>query len=521
MNSFYLNLSAVCKSINKYPFPAMAKTELVLPAMGEGIIEATIIRWLVKEGDIVSEDQSLLEIATDKVDSEIPSPVNGILTKIIVPDGGVPAIGDIIAEIETDSEKNAAGTGKTRGDNEAGATRQAESDRDRKVYKEGSTVTGGEGSKSQERENIPVGETETDNTEGAGSIIKGLDYDTGEKPRAMEMPRQTPSGKFLTPLVRSIASKEKISLEELDGISGSGDEGRINKDDVMKYLEKRPGHQKPEYFHAHEGKEAAVADQNGKSGITDPEPTLPESGTPGKTSEYGDKIIEMDRVRRLIAGHMISSIQTSAHVTSFIDADVTVIVKWREANKDGFMKRENQKITFTPFFIEATAKALTDFPRINISVQGTSIIMKKNINIGMAVALPEGNLIVPVIKNADEKNLKGLVIAVNDLADRARNRKLQPDEISGGTFTITNFGAFRNTTGTPIINQPEVAILGIGAIIKKPVVIETKHGDVIAIRHMMTLSLSFDHRVVDGALGGKFLSRIAEYLESFDPGRKI
>jgi 2-oxoglutarate dehydrogenase E2 component (dihydrolipoamide succinyltransferase) len=501
----------------------MAKTELLLPAMGEGIIEATIIRWLVKEGDSVSEDQSLLEIATDKVDSEIPSPVTGILTRIIVPEGGVPNIGDVIAEIETNSENNASGSGETHGEKETGATGLTGSAGDHTGSKE-SGLTGKEEvePKSKEAENNPVGDTEkTDYVEDAGQVKENRENDPEAAPRTTEIPRQTPSGKFLTPLVRSIAGKEKISVEELDSITGSGDEGRINKDDVMKYLKKRSGQIKPEYSPTPEDRESAMADQNEKTGINESEPAISASGTSGRTSEYGDKIIEMDRVRKLIAGHMINSKQTSAHVTSFIDADVTVMVKWREANKDGFLKRENQKITFTPFFIEATARALADFPLVNISVEGTSIIIKKNINIGMAVALPEGNLIVPVIKNADEKNLKGLVIAVNDLAHRARNRKLQPDEISGGTFTITNFGTFRNTTGTPIINQPEVAILGIGAIIKKPVVIETQQGDVIAIRHMMTLSLSYDHRVVDGALGGKFLSRISEYLENFDPGRKI
>jgi 2-oxoglutarate dehydrogenase E2 component (dihydrolipoamide succinyltransferase) len=496
----------------------MAKTELVLPAMGEGIIEATIIRWLVNEGDSVSEDQPLLEIATDKVDSEIPSPANGILTRIVVPEGGVPSIGDVIAEIETDPENNAPGALETHEEKETGTTGHTESAGGQSASEEAG-ITGKEGVKSgsPEEEEVPAGETEkTDYTEGASPKTEYRENNRGEVPRTMEIPRQTPSGKFLTPLVRSIAGKEKISVEELDSISGSGDEGRINKDDVMKYLRKRSEKLKPEYSPT-EG----MDDQNEKSGIKESEPALSASGASGKTSEYGDKVIEMDRVRKLIAGHMISSKQTSAHVTSFIDADVTVMVKWRDANKDGFMKRENQKITFTPFFVEATARALADFPLVNISVEGTSIIVKKNINIGIAVALPEGNLIVPVIKNADEKNLKGLVIAVNDLANRARNRKLQPDEISGGTFTITNFGTFKNTTGTPIINQPEVAILGIGAIIKKPVVIETEQGDVIAIRHMMTLSLSYDHRVVDGALGGKFLSRIAEYLENFDSDRKI
>jgi 2-oxoglutarate dehydrogenase E2 component (dihydrolipoamide succinyltransferase) len=501
----------------------MAKTDLVLPAMGEGIIEATIIRWLVKEGDSVTEDQSLLEIATDKVDSEIPSPVTGVLTRIIVPDGGIPAIGDVLAEIETEPGNNTAGTAETNPEKDTDTAGQPESAGDQgRSGDAGLMEKDGEGSTDREKVNASDGDTEKSdyiNDTGASADSQALDSES--VPRATEIPRQTPSGKFLTPLVRSIAGKEKISAEELDSISGSGEEGRINKDDVMKFLKKRSEDKKHKFSTVPENGESEMDSQEQKSGVKNHEPAISKSVSSGRTTESGDKVIEMDRVRKLIAGHMISSKQTSAHVTSFIDADVTVMVKWREANKDGFLKRENQKITYTPFFIEATAKALADFPLVNISVEGTSIIIKKNINIGMAVALDEGNLIVPVIKNADEKNLKGLVMAVNDLAYRARNRKLQPDEISGGTFTITNFGAFRNTTGTPIINQPEVAILGIGAIIKKPVVIETEQGDVIAIRHMMTLSLSFDHRVVDGALGGKFLSRIAEYLESFDFGRKI
>lgn len=500
----------------------MAKTELVLPAMGEGIIEATIIRWLVKEGDSVSEDQSLLEIATDKVDSEIPSPVTGVLTRIIVPDGGVPAIGDVLAEIETDQGDNTDGNAETNLEQKTDSPGQTESNGNQPGSGDaGLTEKDGEGSKDLEKANVSDGDPEkSDLLKGTGLLTEGPANDPGKVPLATEIPRQTPSGKFLTPLVRSIAGKEKISAEELDSISGSGEEGRINKDDVMKFLEKRSEDKKHGYPTVPENVVSDMVNQDEKAGIKEPEPAPSLAGT-GRTTDNGDKIIEMDRVRKLIAGHMINSKQTSAHVTSFIDADVTTMVKWREANNDGFLKRENQKITYTPVFIEAAARALSDFPLINVSVEGTAIIIRKNINIGMAVALDGGNLIVPVIKNADERNLKGLVLAVNDLAHRARNRKLQPDEISGGTFTITNFGAFRNTTGTPIINQPEVAILGIGAIIKKPVVIETEHGDVIAIRHMMTLSLSFDHRVVDGALGGKFLSRIAEYLESFDPGRKI
>ncbi len=450
----------------------MAKFELALPAMGEGIIEATITRWLVKEGDKVTEDQPLLEIATDKVDSEIPSPVNGIISKILMDEGEVPAVGSLLAEIETDEQD------------------------DRQESKE--VLNEAERIKAPSRHKSPPAET------------SGI-------------PRRTPSGKFLTPLVRSIAHKENLSVEELDKINGSGEAGRITREDILEYMEKGPGHEKKD------------ADKKIKGSVSEgaPEQMKSDQPTEKKMPEYhvqqhsspapgeGDKLVEMDRMRRLIAGHMIDSKKTSPHVTSFIDADVTQIVKWREKIREEFRKRENEKITYTPVFIEAASKALRDYPMVNVSLDGTTIIVKKNINIGMAVALADGNLIVPVIKNADEKSLRGLVKSLNDLANRARINKLLPDEIKGGTFTITNFGTFGNTTGTPIINQPEAAILGAGAIIKKPVVIESAQGDVIAIRHIMTLSLSYDHRIIDGALGGMFLKRIAEYLESFDPERKI
>ena len=439
----------------------MAKIELVLPSMGEGIIEATITKWLVSEGDTVEEDQPMLEIATDKVDSEIPSPVNGVVKKILMKEGEVPSIGSPLAEIETDSVD----------------------DPERKEV-----VDEVERIKKDPDQGSPP-EAADDHKPAAPS----------EKPKKRspsgEVPKQTTSGKFLTPLVRSIAGKENISAGELDNIRGSGENGRITRNDIMKYLSERT--------ELNEKEESAV----------------PKSAeiVPGKE----DRLIEMDRMRKLIAGHMVASKQTSPHVTSFIDADVTNLVKWRTTIMEEFRKRENQKITYTPIFIEAAAKALRDYPMINVSVDGTTIIVKKNINIGIAVALPEGNLIVPVIKNADEKNLVGLAKTVNDLADRARRKKLEPDEVSGGTFTITNFGTFGNTTGTPIINQPEAAILGLGAIVKKPVVLETNGGDVIAIRHIMTISLSYDHRIVDGALGGMFLKRIADYLEGFEAERKI
>ncbi len=491
----------------------MAKIELVLPAMGEGIIEATITRWLISEGSMVEEDQPLLEIATDKVDSEIPSPVKGIVSKIMMKEGEVPSVGDILAVIETQEE--------------------AESPKPKDVHHKAEPVTAA----PAEPDDDPDDKT--------------------TKKQAQEFPRQTPSGKFLTPLVRNIAREENVTAGELDGIKGSGEGGRITKDDILKYLESRTSEKPGEGATAGEVRKGSPEEEKGpvagkvrkeEKGPVAGEVSKEQQGQPvdgdsdsesriaaesqeeeqagkretsGKALEEGDRILAMDRKRMLIASHMVSSKRTSAHVTSFIDADVTDLVRWREANKQGFQDREKQNLTYTPVFIEASARALRDFPMVNISVEGTNIIVKKRINIGMAVALPDGNLIVPVISNADEKNLFGLVKIVNDLAHRARSGKLQPHEISGGTFTVTNFGSFKNTTGTPVINQPEVAILGTGAIVKKPVVLETAQGDVIAIRHIMTLSLSYDHRVVDGALGGKFLRRISEYLESFDPGRKI
>jgi 2-oxoglutarate dehydrogenase E2 component (dihydrolipoamide succinyltransferase) len=443
----------------------MAKIEITVPAMGEGIIEVTLNRWLVKEGDKVEEDQPLAEVATDKVDSEIPSPYAGTITKLLIKEGEIPKVGQAIALLENEAP---------------------EADLERAEVKE-----------EVERITAPIEESSEEE----------------EKPESAEggIAGRTPSGKFISPLVRSIAMKEGIPLEELDVIKGSGQQGRITKNDILDHLKNRPASGVPQ------AEIEKAANETKASASPAAAASKPVQAYTGGAHE----IIEMDRMRKLIAEHMVHSKQTSPHVTSFIDADVTNLVMWREKVKDSFQKRENQKITYTPVFIEAAAKALRDFPMVNVSVDGTKIIVKKNINIGMATALPSGNLIVPVIKNADEKNLVGLAKAVNDLANRARNNKLVPDEISGGTFTITNFGSFNNTTGTPIINQPEVAILGVGAIVKKPAVIETPQGDAIAIRHIMTLSVSYDHRVVDGALGGMFLKRVAEYLENFDINRSI
>jgi len=443
----------------------MAKLEIQLPAMGEGVIEATITKWLVREGDTVKEDDAIVEVATDKVDSEVPSPWDGKIEKLLFKEGDVPKIGEPLAIIITEGE-------------EVGEPLTVE--KEKAVEKEVERI----------REDMEKTSSAKEEVEITASGLKS----------------RTPGGKFLSPLVRSIVSKEGISYDELDQVQGTGSDGRITKEDLLAYVKKRSAPSEPKPV------EAAAE----KPPVTDEETKKQEPVSPS-----GDEIIEMDRMRKLIADHMVKSKQTSPHVTSFIEADVTNLVNWRNRVKDQFLSREKQKLTFTPLFIEATAKALRDFPMINVSVDGTKIILKKRINIGMATALPDGNLIVPVIKHADEKSLLGLAKSVNDLANRARENKLRPDEITEGTFTITNFGTFQNITGTPIINQPEVAILGVGAIRKQPAVIETKQGDAIAIRHMMILSLSYDHRVVDGALGGMFLKRVAEYLENFDPNRSF
>lgn len=477
----------------------MAELELVLPAMGEGIIEATITKWLVKEGGSVEEDQPLLEIATDKVDSEIPSPVTGIISKIIKAEDEVAAVGDIIAILET---------------------KALPEDPDNKgLQGEAARIKGKD--RHKENESSQAG-TDLRSTSDLSSPVKNKH----------NFPRQTISGNFITPLVRRIAEEENIPPEELERIEGSGENGRICKSDILQHLksksEKRSENTVQEQTAGDNFEEKPVTTSFSAvdpGGITaDVKGTFPGEGESEKESAVtgdGNRVIKMDRIRKLIADHMVNSKQTSAHVTSFIDTDVTELVKWLQINKIDFQKREHQKLTYTPFFIMAVAKALRDHPMINISVTETNIIVKKDVNIGMAVAITNGNLIVPVIKNADEKNLIGMVKTVNDLADRARKNKLQAHETRGGTFTITNFGTFKNTAGTPIINQPEAAILGTGAIIKKPVVIETNQGDVIGIRHMMTLSLSYDHRVIDGALGGIFLARISEYLENFNPGQII
>lgn len=429
-----------------------------MPKMGESIMEATILKWLKKEGDTVALDETVLEIATDKVDSEIPSPVAGVLTRILHQENEVVEIGKPIALIET----------------EAGAA-------------VASSPAVQEQPKSAEPATAPV-----------VAPAKPVEAQPATQVQAM-----TASGRFYSPLVRNIAREENVSATELDNIPGSGQNGRVTKKDMLGYLQER--------------NTAAPVREQAASAAT----SAPAAAAQPPVSDGNTEIIEMDRMRRLIADHMVRSKHTSPHVTSFVEVDVTNMVNWRNRVKNSFEQRHGEKVTFTPIFIEAIVKAIHDFPLINVSVDGNYIIRKKDINIGMATALPSGNLIVPVIKQADRLNLVGLAKQVNDLAKRARDNKLKPEEIQGGTFTLTNVGTFGNVMGTPIINQPQVAIMAAGAIRKKPAVLETPYGDVIAIRQMMFLSMSYDHRVVDGALGGSFIRRVADYLEAFDHQQSI
>ena len=440
----------------------MAQFELIMPKMGESVAEATIIKWVKNPGDMILADESVLEIATDKVDSEVPSPVGGKLIKLLFGENDVVQVGATIAIIDTDSENS-------------------------------SEVI-------VEQPKIELAKQDSKVQDNLVPYILAASLDTNTKIES--------SGKFYSPLVKNIAQSEGISIAELDSVKGTGAEGRVTKNDVISYLSSRKSGSGNKIV---EQKKPVETKTENQIKVEKKETFVSTSG--------GDEILEMDRMRKLIADHMVMSKHTSPHVTSFVEADVTNLVRWRDKVKSSFEKREKEKITFTPIFIEAIAKAIKDFPMINVSVDGTKIIIKKNINIGMATALPSGNLIVPVIKNADQKNLIGLTKAVNDLANRARTNKLSPDEVSGGTFTMTNVGSFGNVMGTPIINQPQVAILAVGAIKKKPAVLETPDGDVIAIRHMMFCSLSYDHRVVDGSLGGSFVRRVADYLENFDVNR--
>ncbi len=443
----------------------MAQVELIMPKMGESIMEATILRWVKTPGDRVEADEPILEIATDKVDTEVPSPVSGVIAQTLFNVNDVVPVGKVIAIIQTDTEDAAP------------IPSPAVADK---------TSTNG----AMLREAPAMAESA---------------LQQAPQPAAAGAPARTSeAGRFYSPLVRNIAQQERISLQELEQVAGSGLQGRVTKKDILAYVARK---------------------RSTPAAVVSPQPATPPAAPVAAPSQAQPlsgnvEIIEMDRMRKLIADHMVMSKHTSPHVTSFVEVDVTEIVQWRERVKKDFEARYGEKITFTPIFIEAVCKALRDFPMVNISVDGSKIILKKDIHIGMATALPSGNLIVPVIKNADLLNLPGLTKAVNDLAARARANQLKPEEIQGGTFTLTNVGTFGNVMGTPIINQPQVAILATGAIRKKPAVVETPYGDLIAVRHLMFLSLSYDHRVVDGALGGSFLRRVGDYLEQFDGKRQ-
>ncbi|WP_136668353.1 dihydrolipoamide acetyltransferase family protein [Flavobacterium sp. H122] len=436
----------------------MAKFELKLPKMGESVAEATVTNWLKNVGDKIEMDEAVLEIATDKVDSEVPSEVSGTLVEILFQKDDVVQVGQTIAIIET----------------EGGAVESAPK----------ATVVASETS-------TPVAEV-AKTVETAKEIAAPADFSSSDK--------------FFSPLVKNIAAAEGVSLAELESITGSGKDGRVNKEDILNYIKNR-------------GSKSATAVSEAPKAV--PAPVQTSTQAVPVSVNGADEIVEMDRMRKLISKYMVESVQTSAHVQSFIEVDVTNIVKWRDKVKNAFEKREGEKLTFTPIFMEAVAKALRDFPGMNISVEGDYIIKKKNINLGMAAALPNGNLIVPVIKNADQLNLVGMAKAVNDLGNRAKAGKLKPDDTQGGTYTVTNVGTFGSVFGTPIINQPQVGILALGAIRKVPAVIETPEGDFIGIRQKMFLSHSYDHRVVDGALGGSFVKRVADYLEAWDINRDI
>ncbi len=435
----------------------MALIEILLPRMGEGVEEATVTRWFVEPGQKVNEDDVIVEVATDKVDSEIPSPADGTVVSLNFNVNDVVQVGDALAVISTDEKHSGE--------------------------KEPETMTD-EVETERQKEKLVFNDLEQTLSE-AGSVAGEINKHTAA---------ENEPDIFLSPLVKNIVTAESITLEELRSIKGTGRDGRITKDDIHSYLHDR---------HDQIGKEQPVESSELKE-------------KPEIKGSDDDEIIKMDRMRKLIADHMLMSKQTSPHVTSVVEADVTNIVLWRAKNKEAFQSKYGVKLTFMPLFTEAVAKALHDFPGVNASVEGENIILRKNVNIGIAVVLPSGNLIVPVIKNADTMNMPGLAKKIAALADDARNNNLRPDDIQGGTFTVTNVGTFGNIMGTPIIYQPQVAILAVGLIEKKPAVLETPTGDVIAIRHKMYLSLSYDHRVVDGALGGGFLKRIADYLESFD-----
>ncbi|HLV41584.1 MAG TPA: dihydrolipoamide acetyltransferase family protein [Brumimicrobium sp.] len=440
----------------------MSQVEIRLPKMGESVTEATITNWIKSVGDTIEIDEPLVEVATDKVDNELPSEVSGTVVKIFFEVDEVAQVGDVIALISTNGEV---------------------------------TVDTKEDVKEVAKVAESVDKTVNDAI-AAVNVSEDLD-------------KNGPSGKFYSPLVRSIAEKEGIAMNELESINGTGQSGRVTKKDIFDFIENRGN------------TPTAVKEVAKPANAPAPKAAAPAPKPMNVPVMEGDEIIEMDRMRKLISEHMVRSKHTSPHVTSFVEADVTEIWNWRNKIKNDFKAREGENFTFTPVFIEAIAKAIKDFPKINISVDGDRIIQRKDINIGMAAALPSGNLIVPVIKQADRMNLFGLAKKVNELANKARENKLSADDIQGGTYTMTNVGTFGNVMGTPIINQPQVAIMAVGAIRKVPAVIETPDGDFIGIRYKMFLSHSYDHRVVDGALGGMFVRRVADYLEQFDPNTKL
>lgn len=438
----------------------MATVEMIMPKMGESVMEGTVLAWLKNVGDTIEEDESILEVATDKVDTEIPATHGGVLKEVLAQEGDVVEVGKPIAVIETEGEGGGA------------APTPAEAP----------------------KEESPV--------EKAEEILETA-INTASASNGSAIPRTSDSGKFFSPLVRSIAKEEGISTTELEAISGSGMEGRVTKNDILSYVKTRKSGGTPA---------PAAAPATMPSASHQPMPVAVDGG---------DEIIEMDRMRKMIAERMVASKHISPHVTSFVEADVTKVVAWRNKVKNEFLNREGEKLTFTPILIEAIVRAIKDFPMINVQIDGNNIVKKKSINIGMATALPTGNLIVPVIHNADQLSLVGITKKVNDLAKRARENKLKPDELQGGTYTVSNVGSFGNVMGTPIIMQPQVAIMALGAIQKKPSVVETPEGDLIGIRSKMFLSHSYDHRVVDGALGGMFVRKVADYLEEYDLNRGI
>jgi len=448
---------------------------MVMPKMGESIMEGTILSWLKKEGDTIEQDESVLEVATDKVDTEVPATHGGVLKEILAKEGDVVPVGKAIAVIDSERDEAKPET-------------------------------------PSKAEPAPVEEPEP--------VVESVVGHNGGMPNGAAILKTPASGRFYSPLVLNIARKEMIPMEELEVVPGTGKEGRVTKKDILNYVKARGGQTlfAPETFAPHP--ETQVVEPPPVS-IPEPAIEMPAPSPLPLTASGEDEIIEMDRMRKMIAERMLESKRTSPHVTSFVEADVTPVVHWRNRYKTLFKERENENLTFTPIFVEAVVAAIKDYPMINISVDGDSIIKKKDINIGIAVALPTGNLIVPVIHQADQYNIIGLAKRVNDLARRARNNQLKPDDLSGGTFTISNVGSFGNVMGTPIIMQPQVAIMAFGAVVKKPSVIESPQGDTIGIRHKMFLSHSYDHRVVDGALGGMFVRRVADYLEKFDVNRKV